>query len=181
MVYLPRLEHQRDKGTQMSPYLLNLFIMIQKEKITDLILEYLNKESLFLVDTEVNKENDITITIESLDKVTIKNCADISKIVEQGLDREEEDFSLTVTSAGLEMPFKVLKQYQKFLEEEVEIVLKKGIKLTGTLKSASIDKIEISRFIMEKKEGKKRAQKTEITETYNLSDIKSTRPFIKFK
>lgn len=176
-----RLERQRDKGTQMSPYLLNLFNMIQKEKITDLISDYLNKESLFLVDTEVSTDNDITVTIESLDTVNIKQCADISKIVEQGLDREEEDFSLTVTSAGLDMPFKVLKQYEKFLDQEVEIILKKGTKFIATLKSATSDKIEISRFIMEKQEGKKRAQKTETTETYDLSDIKSTRPFIKFK
>ncbi len=181
MVYLRRLEHQRDKGTQMSPYLLNLFNMILKEKIVDLISDYLIKESLFLVDTEISKENDITITVESLDNVNIKNCADISKIVEQGFDREEEDYSLTVTSAGLNMPFKVLKQYEKFLGEEVEILLKKGKKIIAVLKAANIDQIEISRFVMEKIEGKKRPQKTEITETYNLSDIKSTRPFIKFK
>lgn len=165
----------------MSPYLLKLFSMIQKEKITNLILEYLNKESLFLVDTKVSRDNDIIITIESLDKVTIKNCADLSRIVEKGLDREEEDFSLTVTSAGLDMPFKVLKQYQKFIGEEVEILPKSGSKFTATLKSANKDQIEVSRFIMEKREGKKRAEKTEVTETYNLSDIKSTRPFIKFK
>ncbi len=176
-----RLERQRDKGTRMSPYLLNLFNMIQKEKIIDLISDYLNKESLFLVDTQISKDNDITITIESLETITIKNCADVSKIVEEGLDREKEDFSLTVTSAGLNMPFKVLKQYEKFLNKEVEILLIKGVKLIATLKKVSIDQIEVSRFIMEKKEGKKRAQKTEITETYNLSDVKSTRPFIKFK
>lgn len=155
--------------------------MIQKEKIANLILEYLNKESLFLVDIQVSKDNDIIITIESLDQVTINNCAELSRIVEKGLDRDEEDFSLTVTSAGLDMPFKVLKQYEKFIDQEVEILLGKGRKFTATLKSVNKDTIEVSRFIMEKREGKKRPEKTEVTETYNLSDIKSTRPFIKFK
>ena len=165
----------------MSPYLLNLFQMILKETISQLIQEYLSQESLFLVDIEISKENDIVVTIESESQVDIRNCADLSKIVEGGLDRDKEDFSLTVTSAGLDMPFKVHRQYLKFIGQEVEILLKKGSKFTAKLLNAGHESIEVERAIMVKEEGKKRATKKLVSETFDLKDIKSTKPFIKFK
>jgi len=89
--------------------------MIIKEKIATLIEGYLADNSLFLVDITISSENDIEIAIDSYDRVDIKNCADISRIVDAGLNREEEDFSLTVTSAGLDQPYKVFDQYKKSL------------------------------------------------------------------
>lgn len=165
----------------MSPYLLNLFQMIAKETISLLTEEYLDKESLFLVNVEVSIDNDIVVTIESPDNVDIRHCAELSRIIEQGLDREKEDFSLTVTSAGLDMPFKVLKQYHKFLGEEVEIILKKGTKFIAKLIAADETSIQVSRSVKVKEEGVKKAVTKEITEIFNLSDLKSTKPFIKFK
>jgi ribosome maturation factor RimP len=155
--------------------------MISKEKITALIESYLKEHSLFLVETEITPDNDIKIAIESQDSVAIDDCANLSRIVEQGVDREEEDYSLTVSSAGLDMPFKVLGQYLKYIGKEVEVILKKGLKFTATLTAADESSITVSRVVTSRKEGVKRPFKEEITETYDLDAIKSTKPHINFK
>lgn len=179
--FAPTRESERVKGTRLSPYLLNQFRMISKEKITALIETYLKEHSLFLVDNEITPDNDIKITIESQNSVDIDDCANLSRIVEQGLDREEEDFSLTVSSAGLNMPFKVLQQYQKYLGKEVDVILRKGTKITATLTSADEKSISLTRVITTRKDGVKRPVKEEVTEIYDLDAVKSTKPHINFK
>ena len=165
----------------MSPYLLNLFKMILKEDIWTLIGDYLQQNSLFPVDITISKENDIEVTIDSFGRVDIANCVAISKIIEQGFDRESEDYSLTVTSAGLDQAFKVFEQYKKFLNKDVEVVLKNGRKQTGLLTRATEEEIELTFYKLEKIEGKKKKEKIEVVSIFPLSDIKSTKPFINFK
>ncbi|MDP3452799.1 MAG: ribosome assembly cofactor RimP [Bacteroidales bacterium] len=155
--------------------------MIQKDIIAPLIGEYLSQKGLFLVEISVSKDNDIEIAIDSFEKIEIGHCADISKIVEQGLNREEEDFSLTVTSAGLDMPFRVNEQYRKAVGSEVTVLLKSGIKIVALLTKADNEKIELTYSRLEKIEGKKRREKIEVVESYTFDQIKSTKPLISFK
>lgn len=155
--------------------------MILKEDILAIIDEYLREKALFPVDVTISKENDIEVTIDSFERVDIENCVAISKIIESKYNREAEDYSLTVTSAGLDQPFKVFDQYKKFLNKEVELVFKNGRKMTGLLTDATPDQIEIKTSKMEKVEGKKKKEKIEVVSVIPLSDLKSTKPFINFK
>ncbi len=155
--------------------------MISRADIESLIGGYLEKKALFLVDITISRENDIEITIESYDRVDIENCADISRIVEQGIDRDAEDYALTVTSAGLDQPFKVFEQYRKSIGKEVVVVLKTGEKIVATLADATGDKIDLKWTKLVKPEGKKRKESVEFSATYSLDHIKSTKTFINFK
>ncbi len=155
--------------------------MINKATVESLIGSYLEERSLFLVDITISKDNDIEITIESYDRVDIENCADISRIVEQGLDRNVEDYSLTVTSAGLDQPFKVFEQYKKSIGDEVVVVLKSGEKIVATLTAATPDKVDLKWTKLVKPEGKKRKESVEFTASYKLEEIKSTKTYINFK
>ncbi len=156
--------------------------MIQKEKLVSLIWQYLTDNSLFLVDITISPDNDVEITIESLDSdVNLDNCTDINKIIIDAVDRDIEDYSLTVTSAGLDQPFKVLLQYKKYLGKEVTVLKKDGTKITGILTEASEEYIKIAYTKMVAVEGKKRKEKRETSERFSLSDIKSTKPLINFR
>ena len=141
----------------------------------------MEKNDLFLVDIIISNDNDIEITIDSLNGITIDNCTDISRLVEANYNREEEDFSLTVTSAGLDQPLKVAKQYEKFTGKEVEVLFKSGIKLIATLAEYNGESIRLTYSKLEKAEGKKRKIKMEYDEWYLLDTIKITKPFINFK
>ena len=81
--------------------------MITKEALGETIINYLNDNGLFLVDIEVSQDNDITITIERHEgSVKVDDCIAIDRIVGAAFNRDDEDYSLTVTSAGLDQPFK---------------------------------------------------------------------------
>lgn len=157
-------------------------IMITREALHNTISNYLDNNGLFLVDIEVSKDNDITITIERHEgSVKVEDCVAIDKIVSGVFDRDTEDYSLTVTSAGLDQPFKVAGQYRKFLNTEVEIVLKKGGKLKGMLTNFNEEEIEITTSKMVKKEGFKKKVQEETVTPYRLDELKSCKPVIKFK
>ena len=82
----------------------------------------------FIVDISVSKDNDIVLTIESeKGKIELDDCVSLSRYFETKFDREVEDYSLTVSSAGLDQPFKVFKQYEKALGSKVSIKTIRGL------------------------------------------------------
>jgi ribosome maturation factor RimP len=74
-----------------------------------------------------------------------------------------------------------LRQYQKYIDNEVEVLTKKGVKLTGVLKSADEEKFVVTTFKKAKLEGAKR--KTEVSEDleFGYEEIKHTKYLIRFK
>lgn len=156
--------------------------MITADALAQTIGNYLKDNGLFLVDIEVTQDNDITITIERTEgDVKVEDCVAIDRIVGTAFDRDVEDYSLTVTSAGLDQPFKVPGQYRKFIGSEVEVVLKKGGKLKGILSSYNNGDIEITTSKMVKKEGAKKKVQEDTVTVYTGSEVKSCKPVIKFK
>ena len=156
--------------------------MITAEALHGAIAGYLAEKGLFLVDIEISKDNDITIAIESSEgDVKIENCVDIDHIVAGVFDRDVEDYSLTVTSAGLDQPFKVLQQYQKFVGSEVEVVVKGGGKMKGVLSSATEEGFEVTVSKMVKVEGSKKKVQQDTVTPFTYDGIKSCKPVIKFK
>ena len=110
----------------------------------------------FLVDVTVSRENDVELVIESEEgTVSLDDCVELSRKFEEKFDREKEDYSLTVGSAGLDQPFKVLKQYIKAVGTEVQVLVKDGRKLKGVLTGASGDGITLKYSVKEAVEGKK--------------------------
>ena len=105
----------------------------------------------------------------------------MSRHLESKLDRDEEDFELTVGSVGLTSPFKTLRQYQKNIGNEIEVLTKKGQKLSGVLKSASDDEFTVTISKKVRAEGAKR--KTEVSEDlqFRYEEIKHTKYLIRFK
>ena len=154
--------------------------MINVRQINSLVDSYLRENGMFLVDAEVRKGNHIRVFIDSLDGVTIAECAKVSRLIESGLDREAEDFDLEVSSPGLEAPLKVYPQYIKNTGMEVEILKNDGMKVSGKL--IQTDKQGISIEIRKDKNDKTiKAEKYTVRNEYiPFSDIKTTRLFINF-
>lgn len=154
--------------------------MIEAKHISSLIDAVLKDTDLFLVEAEVRKGNHIRVFIDSLEGVTVEECAKVSRMIESGLSREIEDFDLEVSSPGLEAPFKVLPQYFKNIGREVEVSGNDGNKLSG--KMLSIDKQGIMLEVRDNVQGKiTKTKKYSVRHEYVLfSDIKSTRVLIIF-
>ena len=129
----------------------------------------------FIVDLKVQLGNKIYIELDNVKQATsITDCIKMSRQVEHNLDREAEDFSLEVTSPGLDKPFRVFKQYVKNLGRTVIVKRTEGEKLEGILVKAEEDHIIVE--TKEKKRIEGRKAKEWVTEQVNvpMSEIKET-------
>ncbi len=89
-------------------------IMTFKEKVNGLITEaLLEKPSVYLVDLAVSDSFKISVGLDGDNGVALQDCIDISRAIENNLDREEQDFSLEVASVGVGTPLKMVRQYKK--------------------------------------------------------------------
>jgi ribosome maturation factor RimP len=88
--------------------------MTFKEKVTDLVLEVLlEKPAVFLIDLIISDAFKICVTLDGDAGVALQDCIDVSRAIENNLDREEQDFSLEVASVGVGSALKMLRQYKK--------------------------------------------------------------------
>jgi len=136
-------------------------------------------DTMFVVDVTVGLGNAISVIIDSDEGLSIDKCIEMSRHIEHQFDREVEDFSLEVSSPGLTTPFRVLRQYLKSLEKEVEIVTAKGDKLVGILKSANENSFVVETTNHIKVDGKKTVELK--TVEFSLQEIKTVKPVITFK
>ena len=135
----------------------------------------------FIVEINLSKDNDVEIVIESEDgTVSLDDCVELSRIFEEKFDREQEDYSLTVGSAGLDQPFKVLKQYVKAAGTEVQVLLKDGRKLKGKLTASDDDSFTIEIQKKVKPEGAKRPVIIDEPLSFGYDEIKYTKYLIDF-
>lgn len=154
--------------------------MIDKKKIENLVLEQLTEKD-FLVEVKVSKTNKIEIFVDNFDGISIEKCIQISRFVEHSLDRDVEDFELYVSSPGLDKPFKVIEQYKKNLNKQIEVITIKEEKIKGVLNKVEKNEITITELKKVKKEGSKKKQTEEIEHKININNIKSTKIKILFK
>ena len=150
-------------------------------EILDVIGSEIVARGYFLVDISVSKDNDITLTIESENgKIELDDCVSLSRFFESKFDREVEDYSLTVSSAGLDQPFKVFRQFQKAVGSKVEVMLKGGKKMVALLTEADEEGITLKYSVKEAVEGKKKKELVEHEDRFTMDQVNAVRPFIEF-
>ena len=155
--------------------------MMKISDIIDAIGGEIVARGCFIVDISVSKDNDIVLTIESeKGKIELDDCVSLSRYFETKFDREVEDYSLTVSSAGLDQPFKVFKQYEKALGSKVEVSLKGGKKMVAVLEAADEESITLKYSVKEAVEGKKKKEFVEHVDRYTMDQVNAVNPFIEF-
>lgn len=133
-VYLQR--EREGRRTEVLLFLLQ-FSKMDIKTITEAVAPVLESLGLFLVDLKISRDNDITITVESTESIVkLDDCEVINRFFTETFSQDEEDYSLTVTSAGLDGEFKVQAQFTKAVGQKVEAWLKGGKKVVGVLESA---------------------------------------------
>lgn len=164
---------------RLSPLFIN---MINKKKVLELVDQRFKEldNGLFIVHLSISKSNSIKIEIDKHEGgVSVSDCMAVSRNVEHNLDREEQDFELHVSSAGIDRPLRVLPQYIKNIGRTVELLLKDGSKIEGVLKEASSKELEIETTDIVKV-GKKKESVVE-NKTFAMEDINETKIVITFK
>lgn len=108
-----------------------------RSKVENLLADALDENpSLFLIDLKVGADNSIRVILDGDHGVSLKDCMSISRAIEHQLDREEEDFSLEVASAGVGTPLQGQRQYAKNIGRKLEVELSQGAPIKGILVAA---------------------------------------------
>ena len=155
--------------------------MIEAQRVIEIAEKILADTDIFVVDCKTSPVGDIELLIDSDTAVKLDDCARINRAIEAELDREVEDYSLLVASAGIGSELKLLRQYRKILGGSVEVLLKDGIKILAKLDEANEEGITLSYEEKQIVEGKKRKQSVEVTKSYKWEEIKFVKEYLDFK
>ena len=85
--------------------------MIDKFKVLDIVKDVLEGSDKYLVNMKITPDNRIFVDIDGDNGINIEDCIEVSRAIENSLNRDEEDFELNVSSAGADSPLKMPRQY----------------------------------------------------------------------
>jgi ribosome maturation factor RimP len=151
----------------------------QKEAIEqkiDLLLK--DHPTHFLVEVRIKPTNNIKVFLDGDEGLNISDLVDYNRALYKMLEESgifpNDDFSLEVSSPGLDEPLKMHRQYKKNLGRFVEILLHDSTKREGKLLEATEDGLIIE---WEKGKGKSRQL---MQESILFDNIKITKIQVKF-
>ena len=151
----------------------------QIQVITGMVHELLqNDPDCFLVDLWIKPTNNIRVALDADAGLPIEKCVSLNrklyKLIEEAAMYPEGDFSLEVSSPGVEEPLKLHRQYSKNIGRTVEVTLNDGTKKEGKLTGVNDDD-----FVIEEKSGQ--GKKT-VSQTTNIlfNQVRHTKVLITF-
>ena len=149
--------------------------MMDMQRVRSLIDEALNEnESLFLIDLKTGEDNSIRIVVDGDQGVPLSECIRISRHVEHNLDREEEDFSLEVTTPSITDPIQDRRQFNKNIGRILKLKTEAG-SFEGKLTEIVDDQLVLRWKVREPKpigKGKVTVEKREVFPIDNISEAK---------
>jgi len=148
--------------------------------------EILSEEPVyFLVDLRIKPTNNVKVFLDGDSGITIEKCVQVNRKLYRKLEEAaifpDGDFSLEVSSAGLDEPLKLLRQYKKNIGRLVEVQLQDGTQKEGQLKDVSNEGIVLEISTGKPTNGKLPSKKKEISsQSFLFNNIKSTKIQIVF-
>lgn len=132
----------------------------------------------FLVEIKIKPTNNVKVYLDGDNGITIEKCIAINRALYKKLEETAifpgDDFSLEVSSPGLDEPLKMFRQYKKNTGRLVEVLLKDGVKVAGKLLEVHENEIAV-----EETKGKNK-KKEVIVHHFPFDNIKSTKIQIVF-
>ena len=152
------------------------------KEITPVAEAAANRQGCYVVDITVSRDNDITVVLDKeTGTVGMEDCIAVNDAVLAAFDRDVEDYALTVTSAGLDLPFKDIRQYRKAIGNQVEVLVRDGRKLIATLLACDETGVSLAWSAKEAVDGQKKKVLVEHEETFPYAVLNAVRPHIDFK
>ena len=146
--------------------------MIDKFKVLDIVKDVLEGSDKYLVNMKITPDNRIFVDLDGDNGINIDDCIEVSRAIENSLNRDEEDFELNVSSAGADSPLKMPRQYRRHIGRMLSVEPFEGEAVQGTLLEADEEQFVI------KTKGQKKVAPQELTFRYdNVKTVKVVLPF----
>ena len=158
--------------------------MIKRKRIEELANERIAEldKGLYLVDITISNRSVINVEVDALEgSIAIADCVSVSRNIEHNLDREIQDFELSVSSPGLDKPFRVHQQYIKNVGRVIKVLLKEQGSIEGKLIAVDESGIVVETSSKERIEGRKKKELVIREHELSFKNIKETRLIILFK
>jgi ribosome maturation factor RimP len=166
------------REAQLPSFYTNM--MTFKEKVNDLLNEGLAQmPSLFLIDLTITDAYKIIVTLDGDNGVTLQDCIDVSRVIDNNLDREEQDFSLEVASAGATSPLKMPRQFKKNIGRKLKVTTD-AEKIEATITEANDEFIVLEWQAREPKQIGKGKETVQKRAEIKYADIKEAIVIITF-
>ncbi len=154
--------------------------MITKQDVLDAVAQKIEDDGNFIVEVSVGPSNEIRLVVDSEKGIPISYCEELDALVETKLDRDKEDYSLEVSSAGICTELKVFGQFRKNIGNKVEVTMPNGAWIRGILVDATEDGFDVETEEKKKVEGEKKKQIIKTVTHYALSDVKMVKDILDF-
>ena len=155
--------------------------MITEQQVLQHIESFCADSSLFLVDLKIGADGRIGVFIGGDEGVTVKQCGQLNRFLNEALDNQNNDFELVVSTPGVGEPLKVKRQYFANVGRNVKVKLAEGASLEGELVDANDDRIVVKTRVKERIEGRKSKQWVEENHEIEFPRITETKVLISFK
>ena len=160
-----------------------LFFEMDKKRIIELAQERIDalNKGLFIMDISISATNVINVELDTeVGGVSIEDCISVSRNIEHNLDREQEDFELNVSSAGMDRPLRHIKQFVKNTGRKITVLKANGELIEATLVNYENDRFMLSVERVVKNEKNKKVSMVEEL-TLDRKEIKEIKRVISFK
>jgi ribosome maturation factor RimP len=155
--------------------------MTFKEKVNSAVAQALETRlDLFLIELKMDDSNKISIVLDGDSGVNLQDCIAINRAVEANLDREEQDFSLEVASAGVSRPLQMPRQYVKNIGRKLAVKTNQGDVIEATITAANEEQVTLEWTTREQKKVGKGKETVEKLVTLPYSEIKEATVIISF-
>lgn len=154
--------------------------MIDKKQIRSWIEEFLEGTDRYVVDVIVKNDDVIMIFLDADTQLTIEHCVQVSRLIESKLDRETHDYELKVSSAGIDHPLTLLRQYRKNINRTVKLLLDDQSEITGIITAVDDNGIGLTPVVT-KKRNKLKQTETAPEQIIAFTRIKEARIQISFQ
>ena len=116
-----------------------------KEQVVRLLDEALSEnETIFVVDFSISDSNKIAILLDGDQGMPISECVRISRYIQKELDEDELDYSIDVSSPGIDTPLKSVRQYKKNLKRKLKITTNEDTVFEGTLTEVTEESVTLN-------------------------------------
>ncbi len=152
---------------------------MDKQVVENMVLTKLEEMDLFLVELTMGADGVIAVYADGMESITVDQCTQVARYLRNELGEAADNFEITVSSPGLDKPFRHMNQYKKNIGKSVEILTLVGDKLEGKINTADENEIVLNLF--KKRNPKNKSLKPVVSDqmvTVQLKDIKQTKKLI---
>lgn len=172
-LHLPWKNDSAEGNGHRSLLLLSMASQIPIAEIEQMVSTLLaDTPEYFVVDVRIKPTNNVKVFLDGDAGITIEKCVAVNRALYKKLEESglfpTDDFSLEVSSPGLDEPLKQERQYKKNIGRKVEVILLDGTRKEGKLIAVTEDGIAIEETIGKNK------KKEAVTHTFLFNNIKTT-------